>query len=109
MNKKNVKKRKIKMRERDIENYLRNQVKQIGGVAYKFESPGNAGVPDRLVLLPRGRVQFVELKATGKKPTALQLAQHRKMNHLDFHVLVMDSKDKVDEFIAHCKKAGGAE
>lgn len=88
------------MRERDIESYLRNQVKKIKGIAYKFESPGNAGVPDRLVLLPNGKVQFIELKAPGKKPTALQLVQHRKLANLGFNVLVIDSKQGVDEFIA---------
>ena len=88
------------MRERDIEKYLRDQVRKIGGRAYKFESPGNAGVPDRLILLSGGRVEFVELKAPGKKPTALQLAQHRKFEKLDHTVLVIDSKEKVDEFIA---------
>lgn len=87
------------VRERDIENYLRDQVKKIKGIAYKFESPGNAGVPDRLVLLPGGRVHFVELKAPGKKPTALQLAQHRKIERLDHEVLIIDSKEKVDSFI----------
>ncbi|MEB1809043.1 MAG: VRR-NUC domain-containing protein [Bacillaceae bacterium] len=93
------------MRERDIENYLREQVKKIGGRAYKFESPGNAGVPDRLILLPRGRVEFVELKAPGKKPTALQIAQHRKFEKLGQNVLVIDSKEKVDEFIARVGEA----
>jgi hypothetical protein len=56
------------MREKDIESYLRDQVKKIKGIAYKFESPGNSGVPDRLVLLPDGKIYFVELKAPGKKP-----------------------------------------
>lgn len=87
------------VRERDIENYLRDRVKKLGGIAYKFESPGNAGVPDRLVLLPGGQVHFVELKAPGKKPTALQLAQHRKINKLHSRVLIIDSKEKVDRFI----------
>lgn len=87
------------MRERDIESYLRNQVKKIKGIAYKFESPGNAGVPDRLVLLPNGKVQFIELKAPGKKPTALQLVQHQKLANLGFNVLVIDSKQGVDDFI----------
>ncbi|PTY76688.1 nuclease, partial [Heyndrickxia sporothermodurans] len=60
------------MRERDIEIYLRDEVKKIKGRAYKFESPGNAGVPDRLVILPGGRVFFIELKAPGKKSRPLQ-------------------------------------
>jgi hypothetical protein len=88
-----------KMRERDIEKYLREQVKKIKGIAYKFESPGHAGVPDRLVLIPNGKMTFIELKAPGKKPTALQLAQHRKITKLGFPVLVIDSKEGVDRFI----------
>ncbi len=91
------------IRERDIEKYLRDQVKKIGGIAYKFESPGNAGVPDRMVLLPGSRVHFVELKAPGKKPTPLQLAQHRKINKVGHSVLVIDSKEKVDRFIEQVK------
>lgn len=87
------------MRERDIEAYLRDQIKRLGGIAYKFVSPGNAGVPDRLVLLPAGRVAFVELKASGKKPTALQELQQKRIAGLGFKVLVIDSKEQVDEFI----------
>lgn len=55
------------MRESTIEAYLRDRVKELGGKAYKFVSPGNDGVPDRLVCLPGGRAVFVELKAPGKK------------------------------------------
>lgn len=87
------------MRERDIEAYLRDQIKAVGGIAYKFTSPGNAGVPDRLVLLPGGRVVFVELKAPGKQSTPLQLRQQRRIQALGFQVFVIDSKAKVDEFI----------
>lgn len=87
------------IRERDIEKYLRDRIKKIKGIAYKFESPGNAGVPDRIVLLPDGRLHFVELKAPGKKPTKLQLAQHRRIEKLGHRVLIIDSKEKVDNFI----------
>ena len=88
------------MRERDIENYLREQVKRIGGRAYKFESPGNAGVPDRLVLLPGGRTVFVEMKAPGKKPSVLQRAQIRRIKNLGHTAVVIDSKTRVDDFIS---------
>ena len=87
------------MRERGIETYLRNSVKAAGGIAYKFVSPGNAGAPDRLVLLPGERVVFVELKASGRQPTPLQLRQQRRIRDLGFTVLVIGSKEEVDEFI----------
>jgi len=87
------------VRENIIEGYLRDRVKSVGGRAYKFTSPGNSGVPDRLVLLPGGRCIFVELKAPGKEPTPIQLLQHNKLRALGFTVLVIDSKQKADEFI----------
>ncbi|SDW31021.1 VRR-NUC domain-containing protein [Paenibacillus sp. PDC88] len=87
------------MRENKIEAYLRQKVKDLGGIAYKFVSPGNSGVPDRLVLLPGGRTLFVELKAPGKKPTKLQLMQHKRIQGLDHKVHVLDSKESVDEWL----------
>lgn len=87
------------MRESQIEAYLRNRVRKIGGAAFKFVSPGHAGVPDRLVCLPGGKVIFVELKAPGKKPTLLQLNCHRKLRNLGLQVWVVDSKTEVDRFI----------
>lgn len=89
------------MRENTIEAYLRDRVKELGGKAYKFVSPGNDGVPDRLVCLPGGRAVFVELKAPGKKPTKLQELQHRQLWLLGFIVHIIDSKAGVDEFIAN--------
>ena len=93
------------MRENTIEAYLRDQVKAIGGKAYKFVSPGNNGVPDRLVCLPGGRGIFVELKAPGKKPTPLQRNQQKFLHTLGFEVWgAVDSKEKVDFFIQYCKE-----
>jgi len=85
--------------ERKIEEYLRDTVKAAGGRAYKFTSPGNDGVPDRLVLLPGGRVVFVELKAPGKKPTALQELQINRIRILGFDVRVIDNKADVDKLV----------
>lgn len=87
------------MLEREIETYLRNEVGRIGGTAYKFVSPGNDGVPDRLVCLPGEIVAFVELKAPGKKPTPLQERQIERLDMLGFTTFVLDSKAGVDQFI----------
>lgn len=84
------------MREREIEKYLVKRVKELGGKAFKFVSPGNDGVPDRLVCLPGGRVLFVELKSPGKKPTPLQLKQMEFIRSLGFDVDWVSSKADVD-------------
>lgn len=87
------------MRERIVEAHLRDSVKKAGGVAYKWVSPGNNGVPDRIVIIPGGRIIFVELKAPGKKPTALQQVQHDRLRVLGCDVRVIDSREGVDDLI----------
>lgn len=87
------------MSEKEIENYLVRKIKNKKGIAYKFTSPGNSGVPDRLCLLPNGKIFFVELKSPGKKPRALQENQIRKITALGQRVYVLDSKEKVDEVL----------
>lgn len=82
--------------EKSIEDYLRLRVKQAGGRAYKFVSPGNAGVPDRLVALPGGRIAFVEMKAPGKKPTPRQLKKIQELVDLGFYACFADCKESVD-------------
>ncbi|WP_077621549.1 VRR-NUC domain-containing protein [Sediminibacillus massiliensis] len=92
------------MRERDIEEYLRKEVKKAGGKAYKFESPGNDGVPDRMVIFPNNTIYFVELKAPGKKPRPLQIKQMRDLKNFGCVVTVIDSKEKVDRLIDTVKR-----
>ena len=87
------------MREKIIEKELVRAVKDKGGIAPKFTSPGFDGMPDRLVLLPSGRMGFVELKATGKKPRALQLARHRLLRRLGFKVYVIDEINQIDSVL----------
>ena len=90
---------KNELKEKDVEKYLRDEIKKVGGIAYKFVSPGNAGVPDRLVLLPDGLIFFVELKAPGKKTRKIQDRQIDRIEKLGFSVWTIDSKDQVDHFI----------
>ena len=87
------------VRESTVEAYLRDRVKAQGGIAYKWVSPGNVGVPDRLIVFPGGTVYFRELKAPGKKPTPLQMRQLEKLKALGFDVGVIDSKEGVDAFM----------
>jgi len=87
------------MRERDIEAYLRDRIKAVGGWAPKWTSPGNSGVPDRIVFLPGGHTIFVELKAPGGKPRPLQLAQHKRLRGLGCDVRVIDSREQVDDLL----------
>ncbi|RUT66821.1 nuclease [Morganella morganii] len=82
-----------KVREDVIERHLVNEMKKVGGIAYKFVSPGRRAVPDRLVLLPGGKVIFVECKAPGEKPRPDQLREHARLFALGHQVIVLDSKD----------------
>ena len=87
------------MIERDIERKLTAGIRRIGGVAYKFTSPGHTGVPDRLVLLPGGVVKFVELKTTVGRVSPVQSAQIRRIRALGFDVRVLHGADEVEEFL----------
>lgn len=55
------------MREKYIEQKLVKEVKNHGGIALKFTSPGFDGMPDRLVLLPNGKLAFVGSESTRRK------------------------------------------
>lgn len=83
------------MKESDIERKLVNKTKASGGMALKFVSPGQSGVPDRLVLLPGGKIGFVEVKAPGEQPRKLQVHMHRLLRGLGFKVYVLDDPDKI--------------
>ncbi len=83
------------MKEKTLERMLVRAVKNMGGLALKFVSPGMAGVPDRLVLLPEGKIAFVEMKAPGKEPTSLQRLRHGQLRDLGFRVVVIDGKEQI--------------
>ena len=87
------------MREKIIEEKLIKAVKQKGGVCWKFTSPGTAGVPDRIVLMPKGHIAFVEVKAPNQKPRPLQLSRHRLLRRLGFRVYVLDALEDIDKII----------
>lgn len=86
------------MLERDVERALVKRVKQLGGTAEKFTSPGRRSVPDRLVTLPGGRIIFVEVKSCGKVPTPLQSRDHDRRRALGCDVRVINSMEAAREF-----------
>jgi hypothetical protein len=87
------------MEESRIEKRLKNEIEKIGGKALKFVSPGMSGVPDRIVLLPQGRIAFVELKASGKKLRPIQEYRAKELKSLGFRVECIDSIEKVMKFV----------
>lgn len=87
------------MREKIIEQKLAAAVKKHGGICPKFTSPGFDGMPDRIVLMPNGKMAFVEVKAPGEKPRPLQLARHRLLSRLGFQVYVLDCEEQIETII----------
>jgi hypothetical protein len=83
------------MREKTVEQKLVAAVKSMGGLAPKFTSPGLDGMPDRLVLLPDGKMAFVELKAPGKTLRPLQVRRKRQLEALGFQVYCVDRPEQI--------------
>lgn len=86
------------MLEKEIEKILVNEVKKLGGKAYKFVSPGNDGVPDRIVVFPNRAPVFVELKTDAGRLSALQKVQCKKLLDLGQKVEVVYGMDGVSQF-----------
>lgn len=91
--------------EKDIETFLKRKVKEIGGLCLKFTSPSSAGVPDRIILY-KGKALFVELKAPGKKPRALQDYWQKEIRKRGIGCLVIDSKEAADQLIEKIRSGG---
>lgn len=87
------------MTEKDIEKFLVAGVKKLGGKAYKFVSPGNAGVPDRLIVMPGGKVYFAELKTERGMPTILQYRQMDQLFSLGCDVSLLQGREQVKRFL----------
>lgn len=79
-----------------VEKHLRERAKENDYLCYKFTSPGNNGVPDR-ILIGHGQTIFIETKAPKKVPRKLQERVIGRMREHGANVLVIDTKEKVDE------------
>ena len=86
-------------KEKSIEQELVRATKGRGGICPKLVSPGFDGMPDRLVLLPYGKIGFVEVKAPGKKPRPIQASRHRLLGRLGFKVYVLDGAEDIPRIL----------
>lgn len=94
------------MRESAVESHFKKRVKERGGYAYKFVSPGHRGVPDRIAVMPDGVTLFVELKRPGAEPEPHQVREHQRLRELQQTVLVLDTKEQVDWYFgSECRYA----
>lgn len=85
--------------EKSIEQYLVKQVRKMGGICLKYFNLGDTGYPDRICLLPEGKVLFVELKSKGEKPRKIQMVRMNELKSMGFEVHICDSKELVDTII----------
>lgn len=91
------------MREKDIESHLTRRVAALGGLAWKLVSPGTAGVPDRIVVVPTPQgatIGFLELKAPGEQLRPLQLERLETLTKLGAPAGWASSFAGVDAFLA---------
>lgn len=89
----------MKTTEADIETYLFNQVKRLGGSAYKGNPFGQRGFMDRICMFPGGWIIFVEVKRPGRRPRPNQRLMLRKFKALGFQAVWLDTRAKIDKLI----------
>ncbi len=87
------------MLEKEVESALTKAIRKLGGLCWKFTSPGVVGVPDRLCLLHNGKIAFVEVKRPGEVLRPIQAKRKRQLEKLGFKVFVLDKKEDVEVVI----------
>ena len=85
--------------EKKLELMLSKEIKIVGGWSIKLLSTHLTGLPDRLCLFPGGRLLFIELKTTNKKPRKIQISVHNKLKNLGFRVEVIDNSENLKKLI----------
>lgn len=91
------------MLESKIEAWLNDQIKIMGGKSYKFVSPGNPGVPDRIYILPNEKIYFVELKRVIGKLSNVQLWQRDEFQKMGVKIRIIYGMDQAKDFIKELK------
>lgn len=90
--------------EKVLERSLKKHIeKELGGFCLKLLSQHITGLPDRLCLIPGGRLFFAEIKTTKKKATRIQLYLHRKIRNLGFRVEIIETTEQIKKIISEYK------
>lgn len=92
------------MRESEIEKILVDEIRKMGGRAFKWVSPGNDGVPDRIVVLPGYPAIFVEMKTVTGKLTSLQRIQIDRLQKMGQDVRVLYGEKEPRTFLEECRR-----
>ena len=87
------------MLEKDIEAWLNRKIKELGGLSFKFVSPCNPGVPDRIYIFPGGKVYFVELKTEIGRMSNIQKWQRERLLQMGCHFYLVKGMEQAREFI----------
>jgi len=90
--------------EKNIERKLVKETKACQGMCLKFTSPSMTGMPDRIILLPKGKIGFVEVKRKGERPRSIQIKRINDLRDLGFKVFVLDDQQDIDKIL---KEIGG--
>ena len=85
--------------EKLLERKLSAEVRKLGGWSIKLVATHISGLPDRVCLLPGGRLFFAEVKTTGEKPRKIQLHVHRRIRELGFEVYIISKTEHIEEII----------
>lgn len=92
------------MREKDIERWLGERLRELGCLYFKFVSPMNPGVPDRIVILPGGKTIYVELKTEVGRLSSVQQRQIARMRERGADVRTVRGVDEAKELLREVKE-----
>jgi len=91
-------------KESKVEKHLVGKIEELGGICYKFTSPGRNGVPDRVCVMPKGLVVFVETKAPNGRLSPRQRDELSLLNSLDQIAHVANTFKKVNALVEEMRR-----
>jgi len=85
--------------EKTLDKKLVRKVRELGGLSIKLSALHFTGLPDRMCLVPGGKIAFAEMKGTGEESSRIQKTVHKKLRELGFAVEVVDSTNSLNIFL----------